>query len=237
MIIFTGASGDLGSFLLHRFYEEGFEVVGVDVSPGEKDWREILKFECIDVSDWASLNALWKSLDFKDGITLVNLVGSISTDSLSDFFIGEYPQRFMTAFEKSFDSNLSPAVNCTMSFAYHAFTNNSKAHVINFGSVSSWGVVGQVPYGSAKGALQSFSRVASVELGAYGVRVNCIMPGYVDSPSLRSRISEERVKEIVRSSSLRQLVNIEDIFHAVKFLHESKSISGSLIEVHSTYGL
>jgi NAD(P)-dependent dehydrogenase (short-subunit alcohol dehydrogenase family) len=236
VIIFTGASGEIGSFLLDKFYGEGFEVVGVDVNLPKDKLQVNIRFESLDISNTESLKAFWKSIEFNQKITLVNLVGKISNDPLMNFFMGDISNDFLVAFEESFKTNLFSVVNCTISFAQHAFMNRSNVQVINFGSISSTGIAGQIPYGSSKGAVQFFSRIASVELGAYGVRVNCIVPGYVDSPSLRSRISDARIEDVLESSSIRKLVSMEDIFLATKFLHESDSISGTILEVHSSYG-
>jgi 17beta-estradiol 17-dehydrogenase/3alpha(17beta)-hydroxysteroid dehydrogenase (NAD+) len=236
MIIFTGASGEIGSFLIDKFHNEGFEVIGVDVNLPKNQSLVNVRFESVDISNTESLIALWQSIPFDQKITLVNLVGKISNDPLMNFFMGDTSSDFSFAFDESFKTNLFPVVNCTISFAQHAFMNRSNVQVINFGSISSSGIAGQIPYGSAKGAVQFFSRIASVELGAYGVRVNCIVPGYVDSPSLRSRISDDRLEEVLKSSSLRKLVSMEDIFLATKFLHESDSVNGVILEVHSSYG-
>lgn len=236
MIIITGASGDLGKYLLSRFLGEGIEVIGLDTTLRPDNLSDKIRFEILDISDTSALNKLWQSIDFNQEITLINLVGRISDDPLMSYFMSNNSNDFLKAFEESLDRNLIPIVNCTISFSQHAFMNSTKVQVINFGSISSMGIAGQVPYGSAKGAVQLFSRVASVELGAYGVRINCIVPGYVDSPSLKYRISNARIDDVVKSSSLRKLVAIEDIYLATKFLHESQSISGLILEVHSNYG-
>lgn len=56
-----------------------------------------------------------------------------------------------------------------------------KGTVINISSVSSFsGALGQIAYSTSKGAVNSFTRNASIDLGRAGVRVNAIAPGVID---------------------------------------------------------
>jgi NAD(P)-dependent dehydrogenase (short-subunit alcohol dehydrogenase family) len=50
------------------------------------------------------------------------------------------------------------------------------------------------PYGPSKAALISLSRTMALEWAEYGVRVNCVNPGMVDTPMVRSNVRPEMVK-------------------------------------------
>lgn len=236
MIVIAGAAGDIGTYLSKRFSESGEYVIALDKV--KHNFKELSRFEFIeiDLSNENEIDSLWGSLPQQNEVTLINLVGKISTEPLMEVFTNWNPTSFSKLMRSSFDSNYFPIVQATMSFARFAIANNLNAQVINFGSIASEGVFGQVPYGSSKGAIQIFSRVASIELGAFGIRVNCISPGYVESPGLSRRITKERLHEITKASTLQSLVSLNDIFLATKFLHDSKTINGQILEAHSIYG-
>jgi 3-oxoacyl-[acyl-carrier protein] reductase len=73
-------------------------------------------------------------------------------------------------------------------------------------------------YTTAKSALIGFSRNLAVELGAFGIRVNCVAPGLV-YPTDASRETREEVKEmIIVQTPLRRIAQPEDIVGPVLFL-------------------
>ncbi|WHX98124.1 3-oxoacyl-ACP reductase [Neobacillus sp. DY30] len=73
-------------------------------------------------------------------------------------------------------------------------------------------------YTTAKSALIGFSRNLSVELGAFGIRVNCVAPGLV-YPTDASRQTKDEVKEmIIAQTPLRRIAQPEDIVGPVLFL-------------------
>jgi 3-oxoacyl-[acyl-carrier protein] reductase len=73
-------------------------------------------------------------------------------------------------------------------------------------------------YTTAKSALIGFSRNLAVELGAFGIRVNCVAPGLV-YPTDASRETKEEVKEmIITQTPLRRIAQPEDIVGPVLFL-------------------
>ena len=73
-------------------------------------------------------------------------------------------------------------------------------------------------YTTAKTALMGFSRNLAAELGAFGIRVNCVAPGLV-YPTDSSRDTKEEVKEMIISQTpLRRLAKPGDVVGPVLFL-------------------
>ena len=80
------------------------------------------------------------------------------------------------------------AVNCRGTFlmtqaAAHAMINASHGgRIINFSSgVAARGSAGAAAYASSRAATEAFSRVAAIELAPYGILVNCVSPGLIDT--------------------------------------------------------
>ena len=89
-----------------------------------------------------------------------------------------------------------------------------------------------VAYGTSKWAVRGLSRTASMELGGLGIRVNCVLPGYIDTPMSSSApdwFRESSLEEI----PLARLGTVDDITPLMVFLmaDESSYISGSEFNV------
>ncbi|KXH87460.1 SDR family oxidoreductase [Sporosarcina sp. HYO08] len=79
-------------------------------------------------------------------------------------------------------------------------------------------VVPYIDYTTAKGALQSYSRNLAAELGAFGIRMNCVAPGLV-YPTDASKHTKEDVKEMIISQTpLGRIAMPIDIVGPVLFL-------------------
>ena len=88
-------------------------------------------------------------------------------------------------------------------------------------------------YTTAKSALTGFSKNLAVELGPFGIRVNCVAPGLV-YPTDASKNTQENVKElIIGQTPLRRIANPKDVAGPVLFLASewSEFITGQTIYV------
>jgi len=87
--------------------------------------------------------------------------------------------------------------------------------VVNFSSVSARnGNVGQVDYTAAKGAIESLTKTAARELSAYGVRVNAIAPGPVNTPMLAG-VGPEAIEAMARATLVGRVAEPDDMAHTV----------------------
>jgi 3-oxoacyl-[acyl-carrier protein] reductase len=133
-----------------------------------------------------------------------------------------------------FDSNFTPQIIPMMCFSEQLVKRKMKGKIINFSSLNSKPTQGQLGYSTAKKSIESVSQVLALELGLFGISVNCIAPGFLDLSNLKSNMSDERISQITQASALKSLVDVEDVFHAINFLLISKTISGTTLHVHST---
>ena len=115
-----------------------------------------------------------------------------------------------------------------------------KGAVVNISSVSSFsGALGQIAYATSKGAVNSFTRNASIDLGRAGVRVNAVAPGVIDDGMWTTAFNKglDREKTLERMGRLVPLEKrwgaAQDIADAVAFLASDKAgyITGQVLRV------
>ncbi|MFT3725480.1 MAG: SDR family oxidoreductase [Hyphomonadaceae bacterium] len=115
-----------------------------------------------------------------------------------------------------------------------------KGNVVNISSVSSFsGALGQIAYSTSKGAVNSFTRNASIDFGRAGVRVNAVAPGVIDDGMWSTAFAKglDRDKTLERMGRLVPLEkrwgSAQEIADAVAFLASDKAayITGQVLRV------
>lgn len=105
--------------------------------------------------------------------------------------------------------------------------------VINISSVTAkMGNMGQCNYAPSKAAVETLTRVASKEFAKFGIRVNTVIPGFINTPMTQS--VPEKVKEmILKQIAMRRFGEPEEVSDTIAFLASDKSsfVTGASIEV------
>ncbi|NBB47865.1 SDR family oxidoreductase [Rhizobium sp. CRIBSB] len=83
------------------------------------------------------------------------------------------------------------------------------------------GAAGKAPFHAAKAALTGLCRALADEFGPHGLRINCLMPGWIDSPSGGS------ARDKATSIPLRRLGRMEEVAAAAHLLLEQTYIHGT----------
>jgi 3-oxoacyl-[acyl-carrier protein] reductase len=106
----------------------------------------------------------------------------------------------------------------------------SWGRIINISADCAWGCPKEISYRASKYALESYSRSAAAELGPYGITVNIVSPGPVQSGYIASEVEEALITDI----PLRRIGRPEDIANAVVFFASEQAgwITGQLLFVH-----
>jgi 3-oxoacyl-[acyl-carrier protein] reductase len=101
--------------------------------------------------------------------------------------------------------------------------------IVNVSSDGASGAPSEVSYWASKYALESFSRSAAMELGRYGITVNIVSPGPVQS----GYIAPELGKQLLPTIPLGRLGVAEDLADVIVFLasHQARWLTGQLIYV------
>ncbi|MEL4014912.1 SDR family NAD(P)-dependent oxidoreductase [Dryocola clanedunensis] len=92
------------------------------------------------------------------------------------------------------------------------------------------GNVGQTAYGASKAAMLGLSRSLALELSRFGIRVNCLLPGYIAS-DMTAAMPERTIKSLHKMIPMRRLGTPEEVAQSVAFLigEESSYMTGQSI--------
>ncbi|HYL25684.1 MAG TPA: SDR family oxidoreductase, partial [Burkholderiales bacterium] len=118
-------------------------------------------------------------------------------------------------------------------FVVRRMMSERAGRIVNISSiVASTGYHGLSAYSATKAALIGLTRSLAREVGALGITVNAVAPGFADT-EMTSELGEGEREKIMRRSALRRLVTSDDVAGAVEFLMSdaAKSITGTTLTV------
>ncbi len=134
--------------------------------------------------------------------------------------------------DKVMDVNLKGAFLCSQAAARNMM-KNGWGRIINIASVSSGGSGGLGPlmahYTASKGGMKALSQAMALELAGYGINVNAILPGPIDSGAIPDSIRERALKMVLKG----RLGYPEEIAALVVYLAspESEFMTGSYLVI------
>jgi acetoacetyl-CoA reductase len=131
------------------------------------------------------------------------------------------------------DTNLGSCYNlCKLTF--DGMRAAKFGRIVNIGSINGQaGQYGQVNYAAAKSGIHGFTKALAQEGARFGITVNAIAPGYVDTDMVRA-VPAEVLEKIVARIPIGRLGHAVDIARGVAFLtaDEAEFITGSTLSIN-----
>jgi NAD(P)-dependent dehydrogenase (short-subunit alcohol dehydrogenase family) len=138
------------------------------------------------------------------------------------------------------DTNLKGAWLAAREFAHHLVALKRPGRIINISSVLGYRTIGRVPaYCAAKAGLAHLTHVLAMELARYGILVNALAPGYVETDFNRAFFRTEAGKALISRIPLRRLGQTKDLDGALLFLASPASayMTGAVIPIDGGHGV
>jgi NAD(P)-dependent dehydrogenase (short-subunit alcohol dehydrogenase family) len=138
------------------------------------------------------------------------------------------------------DTNLKGAWLVAREFAQHLVGLKRPGRIINITSVLGSRTIGRVPaYCAAKAGLTHLTQVLAMELARYGILVNALAPGYVETDFNRAFFQSEAGKALISRIPLKRLGQTEDLDGAMLLLASPAGayITGAVIAVDGGHGV
>jgi 3-oxoacyl-[acyl-carrier protein] reductase len=236
-VLVTGGSRGIGAGVVRIAMLEGADVAftfheSVDAAnelsqqmqalhPG----RRCLALKC-DVADTVAMRDTVKSVlqQFGRIDVLVNNAGITRDAALA--------RMRREKWDEVIGTNLGSMFNATQPLVLQFVKQRAGAiiNITSFAGVS--GAATQTNYAAAKAGIIGFTKALSKEIAEYGVRVNAVAPGFIDTEML-SMLDEERLRYIKGQIPSGRLGTCEDVAHLVCFMASDKAryITGQVIQI------
>ena len=131
------------------------------------------------------------------------------------------------------DTNLGSCYNlCKLTF--DNMRNAKFGRIVSIGSVNGQaGQYGQVNYAAAKSGIHGFTKALAQEGARFGITVNAIAPGYVDTDMVRA-VPEDVLQKIIARVPMGRLGRADDIARGVAFLtaDDADFITGATLSIN-----
>jgi acetoacetyl-CoA reductase len=137
------------------------------------------------------------------------------------------------AWDEVMDTNLGGCFNMCKA-VWDGMLERSFGRIVNIGSINGQaGQYGQVNYAAAKSGIHGFTKALAQEGARFGITVNAIAPGYVDTDMVRA-VPDEVLQKIISRIPVGRLGHAEDIARGVLFLtaDDADFITGSTLSIN-----
>ena len=232
--IVTGGSKGIGFATAKTFLEEGAKVAicARDKEILDKAVENLSQYgevyaEAIDVTDEESVYGFADRVAERFGgiDAWVNNVGAS--------FARKGEQYTEEEIDKHYTVNFRSAVfGCQAAFRYMKDKGGSIVNVSSLAARCATSGRASI-YGPMKAAVRSLSQTFAGEYAAYGVRVNCVMPGFTDTPLVRAHLAKEELAYTTKETLLNRAAEPEEIAAPIVFLCSDRAsfMTGSTVEV------
>jgi NAD(P)-dependent dehydrogenase (short-subunit alcohol dehydrogenase family) len=227
----VGGTGGMGRATAARLAEEGGSVVVTGATGEEVDsylaaaGGSAVPAAVLDVRDPGAVAGLIGRFDRLD--VLVNLagVGRGAAEHTED------------GFERTVDVNLFGSMRTC--YAARPLLERSRGCIVNTASVMSFlGSPTAPAYASSKGAVVQLTKSLAVAMGPLGIRVNAVVPGWIETPMTAALFTDEAlVARVLARTPMQRFGQPEEVADAICFLASPTStfITGATLAVDGGY--
>lgn len=207
--VITGGQGDLARAICSRLNESHYQVH----SPDKK---------ALDVTEPESVRSFFSQIERID--LLINNAGR-----REDFTLAKMTE---ATWDRVVAVNLRGAFLCSQAVSMKMIAQRN-GHILNIGSFSArLGNFGQTNYAAAKAGLIGLTQSLAREIGKRGVRVNCILPGFLETRFTASVPVEIR-EQILQTHELGKFNTVEEAARFIAFVDTMPSVSGQIFQLDS----
>jgi len=242
LVIVTGGSRGIGAAICRRLAADGYAVAvnyAADAKAAEKTVAEIEKaggraqaFQA-DVADPAALRRL-----FDEATQVLGpLAGLVNNAGVSGRF-ARVEDRDADELTQLFQVNVIATILACKEAVLRLSTKRggTGGSIVNISSIAArlGGLPGLASYAATKGAVESFTKGLATEVGAEGIRVNAVAPGFTETDMNRDALAQPSFRERIEAMTPLHRIGVpEEIAEAAAWLISPATafVTGSVVTV------
>ena len=224
-VVITGGSRGIGAAAVEAFAKEGHRVYFLYEKEHEAAKAVAEKSGaipiCCDVADYEAVKAAFSQIPDVD--VLICNAGICHYGLMSQMTEAQW--------DRIFDVNVKGMYTC-INAAMPAFLKKQAGCIITVSSM--WGLAGascEAAYSATKGAVIALTKALAQEFGPYGIRVNCVAPGVIQTDMCAS-VSEETMEDLRQQTPVGRNGVPADIAHAFLYLADADFVTGQVLSVN-----
>jgi acetoacetyl-CoA reductase/3-oxoacyl-[acyl-carrier protein] reductase len=221
--VVAGGAGAIGAAVARRLHAGGAHVYSIDLAEGSGE-PGVTGIVC-DLSEPAQINAALSRIDAESSrLDIVVHAAGVVRDARLWKITDDDWRAVMS-------SNLDSAFYLLR--AATPLLRRAGGSVVMVSSINGErGKIGQAAYAASKAGMNALAKTAARELGAFGIRVNVVSPGWITTP-MTAALPDEFRDKARQESALARLGEPDDIARAVWFLASGMSshVTGQIVRV------
>ncbi|RID87030.1 3-hydroxybutyrate dehydrogenase [Peribacillus asahii] len=250
VVFITGAASGIGNEIGVAFAKSGAKVVFTDLD--EKKVKQSIAalvdegYDCLglkcDVTKETELQqAIHQTIETYGQLdVLINNAGLQHIDLIEEFPTEKFELLIQVMLTAPF---------IAMKYALPIMKQQKSGRIINMASINGLvGFAGKAAYNSAKHGVIGLTKVAALEVANYGITVNALCPGYVDTPLVRNQLTdlahnrnvslEKAIEEVLYPLiPQKRLLSVQEIADYAMFLasDKAKGVTGQAVVLDGGY--
>jgi len=241
--LITGAGGAIGSALAIAFAKEGADIAIHYRSSQKNAIENAEKCRAYGVKAVTIQADISKTEEIERMIReTVSSLGGIDI-VINNAIFGPQIDLFEISLEdinKTFDTNIRGYFLTALYGAKQMVKQgNKRGWIVNISSISSRCMTSTyVHYGATKGGVEAMTRGMAVAFGKYGINVNCVAPGCVNTPTVKNMFEDPKNADpVISRTPIGYIAEIEDCIGPVIFFctEAARAITGQVLDVDGGY--
>lgn len=238
--IVTGGATGIGAATVKKFADKGTKVYVLDINPLPYTLNNVEFINC-DVTNYDDIKRAVKSIVIKS--KRIDYLFS----NAGIHFVGDIENTSLEILDKVISTNIRGTF-LTLKEILPIMRAQQSGSVVLMGSDQSFiGKANSAIYGATKGAIGQLTKSSAIDYAKYGIRVNCVCPGTIDTPlyhnavksfSEKTGISKEEIYHSLAIAQPTPRIGLpEEVADLVLFLSSEKAsfITGSLYSIDGGY--
>jgi len=238
--IITGGASGLGLSIANKLHEQSVKVIVFDKNESALNQlpNHFIPYR-VDVTDYdVAITAIRDVIKTYGKINiLVNNAGQIYNKTLINVMHKSERVHDYDLYKDIIDINMNSVFLMTSLVAEQMILKRTPGVIINISSVCAHGNAGQSAYSAAKAGVNAFTKSWAKELGAFGIRVAAIAPGFINTESTRQALDAGVIDDLTQRVPLRKFGHESDVANLVLAAITNDYISGAVLDVNGGFSL